>query len=124
MGALHGITVQLYNRIQVGNDALNNPIVTYTAEDVDGVLVGQPTTSEIVESNDFYGKRLDLMLGIPKGDTHNWTNVLVGINGNYYITFGYPMTGIQDLIPLAWGQNVRAMRYEGDPDQWASDGAT
>ena len=118
MGALNGITVRLYNRVQVGLDEFNNPQVWYTSDDIDNVLVGQPSTSEIVESNDFYGKRLDLMLGIPKGDTHVWTNALVGINGQYYETFGLPMTGIQDLIPLAWGQNVRASKFGGNPEDW------
>ena len=79
--------------------------------DVSDVLVGSPTTDDITNSLNLYGKKVEYMLGIPKGDTHNWIDTDVIIWGNRYRTFGYPITGEQANIPLRWGQNVRVERY-------------
>jgi hypothetical protein len=31
--------------------------------------------------------------------------------GERFRTIGYPMTGIQENIPLRWGQNIKVERY-------------
>ena len=80
-------------------------------EYVDDVLVGSPTSDEITDSLNLFGKKIVYMLGIPKGDTHTWEDAEVIIWGNRYRTFGYPITGEQANIPLRWGQNVRVERY-------------
>jgi hypothetical protein len=51
------------------------------------------------------------MIGIPKGNTDNWVDAEVVINGERFRTIGYPETGIQANIPLRWGQNVKVERY-------------
>ena len=38
------------------------------------VLIGQPSTNDLADSIDLDGKRIDYVLGIPKGDTHNWVD--------------------------------------------------
>jgi len=58
-----------------------------------------------------YGKKIEYVLGIPKGDTHNWINAKVKIFGDVFQTIGYPQTGIQENIPLKWGSNVKVERY-------------
>jgi len=107
-----GMTVQLVVETQTGTDPFGTPIVTETLEDVEDVLVGQPSTDDITSSLELYGKKIVYMLGIPKGDTHEWRDRTVIILGERYHTFGIPMTGIQDNIPLRWGKNVRVERYE------------
>jgi hypothetical protein len=108
---MKGTTVQLVVKTQSGTDPFGAPIYTEELVDVPDVLVGSPTTDDVTDSLNLYGKKIEYMLGIPKGDTHNWTDTDVIIWGNRYRTFGYPITGEQANIPLRWGQNVRVERY-------------
>jgi hypothetical protein len=108
---MKGTTIQLVVSTQSGTDPFGVPIYTEELVDVPDVLVGSPTTDDITDSLNLYGKKIEYMLGIPKGDTHNWTDAEVIIWGNRYRTFGYPITGEQANIPLRWGQNVRVERY-------------
>ena len=108
---MKGTTIQLVVKTQSGTDPFGAPIYTEELVDVPDVLVGSPTTDDITDSLNLYGKKIEYMLGIPKGDTHNWTDTEVVIWGNRYRTFGYPITGEQANIPLRWGQNVRVERY-------------
>lgn len=112
MGKLHGITITLYDRQQTGVDAFNRPVYTETAEQVENVLIGEPSSDDITEELNLSGKRIAYTLGIPKGDTHTWTNRTVEFWGERFETVGKPVTGIQDLIPLDWGQKVKVARYE------------
>lgn len=112
MGKLHGITITLYSREQTGVDAFNRPVYTETAEQVDNVLIGEPSSDDITEELNLSGKKIAYTLGIPKGDTHTWTNRTVEFWGERFETVGKPVTGIQDLIPLDWDQNVKVARYE------------
>lgn len=109
---LHGITVKLYTQTANGRDNFNQPIVTETAVDVANVLVGNPTSEEVADTLNLYGKKAIYNLGIPKGDTHNWENVTVEFFGKKWRTIGMPIEGIEDLIPLAWNKKVKVERYE------------
>ena len=108
---MKGTTIQLVVKTQSGTDPFGAPIYTEELVDVPDVLVGSPTTDDITDSINLYGKKIEYMLGIPKGDAHNWVDTEVVIWGNRYRTFGYPITGEQANIPLRWGQNVRVERY-------------
>ena len=104
-------TVKLVNKTKVGEDDFGNDITTPTPVDVPGVLVGSPTQDDIVNALQLYGKKVSYVLGIPKGDTHNWTDAEVEIWGDKYRTIGFPVTGESENIPLRWGQNVKVERY-------------
>ncbi len=108
---IKGTTIQLVVETVIDHDPFGAEIVETTIEDVDDVLVGQPSTDDITNSIQMYGKRVEYVLGIPKGDTHNWTDAVVIIWGQKYRAFGFPMTGIQENIPLRWGQNIKVERY-------------
>lgn len=108
---LKGTTIQLIVETQTGTDPFGAPIYEEEAVDVDDVLVGQPSTDDVTNSIQLYGKKIEYILGIPKGDTHNWTDAVVIIFGEKYRTIGYPQTGILENIPLRWGQNVKVERY-------------
>ena len=108
---MKGMTVQLVVNTVTGYDPFGNPIEKEELVDVADVLVGQPTTDDVANTIQLYGKKIAYVLGIPKGDTHNWTDTTVYIWGEPYRTIGYPQTGIQENIPLRWGSNVKVERY-------------
>lgn len=112
---LHGITIQLLVKAQTGIDDFNRPIYEETAVDVSDVLVGQPAATEVLEVQNLTGKKIVYWLGIPKGDEHDWKNAKVILPDPFagtYRTISFAQTGIQDLIPLMWGQNIAVERYE------------
>ena len=113
---MRGITVTLYTETETGKDDLNAPIYKLTPVTVDDVLVGEPTTDDITSSTALYGKQITYMLGIPKGDTHNWMDKKVEWTDAYGIThtcmtFGYPITGVEANIPGKWHMKVRCAAY-------------
>ena len=113
-----GIPVTLFERTQSGEDAFGAPIWTETPVRVDNVLVGQPTTEEITQATQLYGKRLSCWLGIPKGDGHSWEDRQVEWTDAYgrtirLRTFGIPVTGIEANVPGPWHMKVRAEVIRG-----------
>lgn len=114
---MRGITVTLFTETQTGTDPFGAPVCTETQATVDNVLVGEPSTDDITTSTDLYGKRIDYMLGIPKGDTHDWQDKKVSWTDAYgrtitCRTFGFPITGIEAMVPTPWHMKVRCHRIE------------
>ena len=106
-----GRTVTLHVRTQSGVDAFRNPVFTDSTETVDNVLIGQPTTDDITSSIELYGKKIEYMLGIPKGDTHVWEDTVVEFFGQRFRTFGHTIQGIEENIPTPWHKKVRVERF-------------
>lgn len=109
---LKGITIQLYEKTQTGVDDFGAPIYSETAKAVDNVLVGEPTSDEVVQALNLYGKRTAYTLALPKGDANEWDNVTVEFFGAKFKTFGDVTQGIDDLIPLGWNKKIKVARYE------------
>ena len=109
---LKGITVRLYERTQTGVDALNRPTYEETVTEISNVLVGQPTSEEILETLNLTGRKATYTLGIPKGDTHDWENKTVEFWNNKWKTIGVQLRGIESLIPMEWGSQIMVERYE------------
>ena len=113
-----GTTVTLYSLTPTSSvDEFGVPICTETAETVRNVLVGEPSTDDIVTSTERFGKHIAYMLGIPKGDTHNWVDKKVAWTDAYGVThtvrtFGFPITGVEANIPGPWHMKVRCEAYE------------
>lgn len=107
-----GASVILHIRSQTGTDGFNRPIYEDQRVTVDNVLIGQPDTDEISSSVELYGKQVLYMLGIPKGDTHNWEDTTVEFFGREWRTFGATIEGIEANIPTPWHRKVRVCRYE------------
>ena len=108
---IHGMTVQLQQMTGIGVDSFNVPV---SVEEwvVDDVLVGQPTDAEQVNSMDLYGERAVYVLGIPKGDTHDWSaGTLVQFFGETWRIFGHGIEGIEDLVPGPWNKKVMVASY-------------
>lgn len=109
---MRGISVVLYEQRQVGLDALNNPIYEESPVVINDVLVGQPSTDDITNSLSLYGKKLDYVLGIPKGDEHNWKDSqTVEFFGKKFRIFGDVIEGIEANVPTRWHKQVRVQSY-------------
>lgn len=108
-----GITVTLYDNIQVGENWLHEPIYQTVSEDVDNVLVAPMSDQEVLETYNLTGRKGIYQLAIPKGDTHDWTaGKRVDFFDKSWRIIGYPQEGIDHLIPLAWNKKVRVEIYE------------
>lgn len=107
-----GVTVTLYEKTLTGVDSLKNPVYSTTATEVANVLVGQPETDDVTSSISLYGKRIAYWLGLPKGDTHTWTDSDVLIFGEKFRTFGDIVQGIEANVPTPWHKKVRVERCE------------
>lgn len=107
-----GVSVVLHEKTKTGVDGMNNPVYSVTATTVNNVLVGQPETDDITSSISLYGKKIVYMLGLPKGDSHNWTDSIVEIFGEPFMTFGDVIQGIEANVPTPWHKKVRVMRCE------------
>lgn len=109
---IHGIPIELAVKVQTDTDSFNRPVYDTEWVTVDNVLIGQPSTEEVTDELNLSGKRLDYLLGIPKGDTHDWEDTQVRFWGQVYQTIGAPTQGIESMIPLSWNKKVKVMRYE------------
>lgn len=115
MARIKGTSVTLYEQTIIGYDEFNDPIYEEDPVTVENVLVGEPSSDDIVTSTSLFGKTISYMLAIPKGDDHDWVNKRVEWVDAYGIThkvqtFGHPITGIEANIPqaLPWHMKMRA----------------
>ena len=114
---MRGVTVSLLVPTQTGVDPFGAPICTTEKVAVDNVLIGEPTSEELLAATDLFGKRIRFMLGIPKGDTHDWIDKTVEWTDAYgrthtLRTFGFPIVGVEALVPGPWHMKVRCEEIE------------
>ena len=109
---MQGINIILYDKQKTGEDAFGKPIYAETPVTVENVLVGEPTSDEVTDALNLYGKHVAYTLAIPKGDTNAWTGRTVEFFGEKFKVIGHPTQGIDHLIPIAWNKKVRVEHYE------------
>lgn len=109
---IKGIDVVLYEKTKVGVDAFNAPVYTDKPVMVKDVLVCPSTSQEILDSTNLYGKKAVYTLAIPKGDNHDWADATISFFGKKWKSFGIPLEGIEEMIPLRWNKKVMVERYE------------
>lgn len=112
MGRIRGESIILYTKTKTGVDGFGKPVWEDTPETIENVLIGQPTSEQIVDELNLSGKHLAYVLAIPKGDTHIWTDRRVSFWGMEFKTFGEVTQGIEDNIPLSWNKKIKVARYE------------
>lgn len=113
MARIRGITITLYDLTQTGTDPLNKPIYAETPVQIGNVLVAPVSSTEQLETFSLTGRRAIYQLGIPKGDTHDWTaGKRVSFFGADWRIIGIPTEGIESMIPLDWNKKVQVERYE------------
>lgn len=108
---MRGVTIILYDKVQIGIDDFNRPVYQDVPRTIENVLIGEPTTDQVIDELNLSGKRLAYTLSIPKGDNHEWTDRKVEFFGEVFRTFGRPTQGIDHLIPLDWNKKVKVERY-------------
>ncbi len=108
---MKGMTIYLVNKTEIGTDDFGAPIYSEELEAVNDCLVGKPSTDDVTDTLALYGKKIEYTIGIPKGDSHNWTDAEIVMFDGRFRTIGYPQTGIQENIPLRWGQNIKVERF-------------
>lgn len=106
-----GITVKLYEKVQVNNDEFNRPVYEEAAVNVDNVLVAPASVQEVLDTLNLTGKKAVYNLGIPKGDTHDWEDKRVEFFGASWHTIGFVQEGIEANIPTKWHKKVQVERY-------------
>ncbi len=109
---MQGINIILYDKQKTGEDAFGKPIYAETPVTVENVLVGEPTSDEVTDALNLYGKHVAYTLAIPKGNENTWTDRTVEFFGERFRVIGHPTQGIDHLIPLAWNKKVRVEHYE------------
>lgn len=112
MGKPRGITITLWDKQKTGVDGFDKAVYQEAQIQVDNVLIGEPSSEDITDTFNATGKRLAYTLGIPKGDTHTWTDRKVSFFGKTFHTFGEVTEGIEDLIPLSWNKKIKVEKYE------------
>lgn len=108
---IKGITVILYEKQKTGTDSFNRDIYEEVPVEVENVLVAPASSTEILDQTNLNGKKAVYTLAIPKGDTHIWKDTKVEFFGEIWKTIGFPIGGIEDLIPLGWNQKVSVEKY-------------
>lgn len=111
MAMIKGIPVTLHVKTQNGVDDFKAPIYAESTVVVDNVLVGQPSTREVLDNTQLFGKKAVFTLCIPKGDTHNWEDTKVEFFGKTWRTFGFVTQSIEANVPLDWNKKVMVERY-------------
>ena len=110
---MKGITITLYDRAKTAVDALNNPVYAETAVSVNNVLVAPVSSTEVLDTYNLTGRKAVYQLGIPKGDTHDWSaGKKVSFFGEDWRIIELAEEGIEKLIPLQWNKKVKVERYE------------
>lgn len=111
MAIIKGMSVVLYIKQQIGVDGFNSPIYEEIPETVENILIAPTSPDEIINSQDLHGKKAVYTLAIPKGDTHNWEDATVEFFGRKWKTFGFPVEGIEENMPLSWNKKVMVEAY-------------
>ena len=110
---MKGITVTLYDRVEIGRDGFNAPIYEEVPIDIDNVLVAPMSTTELLDTYNLTGRKAVYQMGIPKGDNHDWSaGNKVSFFGQDWRIIELPQEGIDHLIPLSWNKKVQVERYE------------
>ena len=111
----NGITVTLYEQKDPHGvtgytgaeyDAFHKKQWIETAVQVANVLVSPVSSTEQTEINNLYGKQAVYVLGIPKGDTHDWADNKVKFFGKTFRAIRAEVQGIDDLIPGPYNKKV------------------
>lgn len=113
---MKGVTVTLKQKIQDGTDPFGQPIFTTKDIEVNDVLVGEPSSTDIETMLNLYGKRIAYTLALPKGDANTWFKCQVVLPAPWSATFnviGDFTAGIEQNVPTRWNKKVHLERAEG-----------
>lgn len=109
---LKGITVILIDKVEIGKDPFGAPLYKDKEIPVDNVIIASVSSDDVINQLSLTGRKAVYTLGIPKGDKNLWEDREVIFFNKRWRTFGIPLEGIEDMIPLKWNKKVMVERYE------------
>lgn len=109
---MKGETVYLVKTTTTGKDPFGADVYTEEEVEVKNVIIGTPSTDDVVTDLNLLGKQLQFVLGIPKGDINDWKDKTVIIRGERYKTYGFPLTQTEANVPGRWNTQVKVSLYE------------
>ena len=112
MGRIKGITITLIETVEKGRDDFGHPIFEEVETFVDNVLISPSSTEDITSQMNLTGRKAEYTRAIPTGDLHDWEDKEVLFFGKRWKTFGIPLEGIEEMLPLVWNKKVMVERYE------------
>lgn len=111
---IKGIDVEIFVKSESTVDEFNHEEISGEWVTVSNVLVGEPSSEDVINELSLSGKHISYVLAIPKGDNHTWTDTFIRLPTPFdgtYRTIGYPTVGIESMIPLKWNAKVKVERY-------------
>lgn len=112
MARIKGVTITLIDKKEIGKDLFGEPIYQDTEIEIENVLISPTSSDDIVNRLSLTGKKAVYTLGIPKEDKNDWEDKEVIFFGKKWRTFGIPVEGIEEMMPLDWNKKVLVERYE------------
>ena len=111
---IRGIPIILNEKVITGVDSYNREIIEEKPVTIDNVVVGQPTSDDILNETNLSGKTISYVLAIPKGDAHNWENTTVEFYDRKWRTVGLPQEYMGDFMgkDFPWNKKVKVTAYE------------
>lgn len=109
---IKGKQIILYERTKTGCDPFGKDVFEERAVLVDNVLINTYASTEVVNTDDYEGKKQQISISVPKNDTHTWAGSSVMWRGHRYNIVGPVKEGDDDLIPLDWNGIYIGERYE------------
>lgn len=112
--SIKGVPVILHINEVTGKDGFNQDIVTPTSVTVENVVIGQPSSQDVLNEYNLSGKTISYILAIPAADDHVWENTVVEFYGRKWRTVGIAdqyMDGFMgDAFP--WNKRIKVEAYE------------
>ncbi len=112
MGKIKGQKVIIWEKREIGVDGFGAPTYEEIQIEVENVLIASPTADDISTALNLYGKKIEYILGIPKGDSHAWEDRKISFFGKDFRSIGFIEEGIEKNIPLSWHKKIKVVRYE------------
>ena len=108
------MSVILYEKTKTGVDSLNRPVYTETPVTVNNVVVGVPSSDDIVSDQTLSDKKIAYTLAIPRNDDHAWENKTVEFYGRKWRTVGIATQYIDGFMgaDYPWNKKIGVEAYE------------
>ena len=109
---ISGVTIILYDDVEMGKDEFGEPIYQSKEIMISNVLIVPTSTDDVTNTVNLTGRKAVYTLSIPKDDKHNWENKKVRFFEKDWRVIGITTEGIEKLIPLSWNKKAVVERYE------------
>lgn len=109
---IKGQMIYLWDQIETGTNPLGKKLYKKQKVPIKNVIIAQPSTEDVEATINLTGRKAEYLLGIPKGDKHDWDGKEVEFYGKTWRVIGTPTQGMPHMMPLDWNKKVLVERYE------------